>query len=230
MHSEKAQEIRQSPKYVGETDITAEESYLLTGGMSRLGRGSWIVSLGYLGWSLFSPTVVPVFQFLKSAIAFFTTPHIWLQPIKIWPQLPALPGISLVLIACAIVLAMISVAGVCIIRPILKFALLKRRHEEVADHIGLAGRATFELGDEGVVLWNRSRAGERRLRFSWSAFDSATDVGDFIRLSYRGKPLVHIALRAFGAEGENVRAFIKSAVNHTTAPAASTGVKLRLVR
>ena len=207
-----------SLKYTGETDITPAESYFLTGGATRLSRGAWIISISYLGWSLFAPTIVPVFRFLKSAIAFFSTPEIWLSPMKIWPGVPALPGVSLVLLAFAIILAMISIAGVCIIRPILKFALMKRRYEAVAGHIGLAGRAIYEISEDGILVWNQSGAGERLLRFGWNAFDEATLVKGFVRLSYRGKPLAHIALRAFGGEAATAHAFIENAIGRS-APA-----------
>jgi len=213
-----------SQKYTGETDITPAESYLLTGGPTRLSRGAWIVSISYLGWSLFAPTIAPVFSFLKSAIAFFSTPALWLSPLKIWPGVPALPSVSLVLLACAVVLAMISIAGVCIIRPILKFALMKRRYEAIAGHIGLAGRATYEISEDGVLVWNQSGAGERLLRFGWGAFDEATNVKGFIRLSYHGKPLAHIALRAFGGEAAKAHAFILNAIGRS-APAAHSAAR-----
>lgn len=216
-----------APRFVGETEITPEESYQLTGGLSRFGRGAWIASIAVVGWSLFAKAATPVYSFGVTAIAFFASPHLWLEPTQIWPDVPPVPLISLILLGCAVILAMVSVAGVCFLRPILKFLMLKRRHVEIATHVGLAGRSTYEISEDGVSIRNETGAGERRFRFNWSAFDSAATVGGFMRLSYRRKPLAHIALRAFKGEEERVRSLVDACIKQ--APAKKVR-KLSLVR
>lgn len=203
---------------------------MLTGGLSRFGRAAWIVSIAVVFCSLFGKAIGPIYSFITTAIGFFASPQLWLQPMKIWPEIPALPLIALVLLGCAVILAMISVAGVCFFRPIGKFLMMKRRHAEIASHVGLAGRSTYEISEQGVRVCNETGAGERRLHLRWDAFDAVSTVSGFLRLSYKAKPLAHIALRAFGGEEEAVRTFVVSQVNRPAATQSPLARKLSLIR
>jgi hypothetical protein len=158
--------------------------------------------------------VIPaVAAFLKTAAAFLMQPGLWLNPLKIWAEAPPIPAIALVLLAFAIVLAMISIAGACIVRPIVNIALLQNRHEKIANVVGLAGKANYVISDDGFYVRNCSSVGERILRFDWAAIDHTDEHAGTIRMSYKGKTVAQIPLRAFAGKENDVRGFIKSAIS-----------------
>ncbi len=196
--------------FEGETDILGSESFRFSGGMSLFRRCVWILSISFVGWSLLRPIVPAVVTFLKTAAAFLTTPDLWLAPMKVWPDVPALPAIALVLFALAIVLAMISIVGVCIVRPIVTIALVQKRHEKLADIVGIAGKSYYIISDDDFYIRNCSSAGERTMRFNWAAIDQAVEHSGVVRLSFRNKTVAQVPLRAFGDQQNAVRQFLNS--------------------
>ncbi|MEZ5921073.1 MAG: hypothetical protein R3C60_06930 [Parvularculaceae bacterium] len=195
-------------KILGETIITPEESYVYTGGASRIRLYMRIASVAVLGIAFVYVAGPVLVFFLPTAAAFFLEPRLWLGAVQPFPGAPALPAIFLVIIGLAISLLIAAAVIAMVIAPIGNMLTVRARRLAAARAVGLAGKATFELDDKAITVCNVTGLGERTIRFNWSAFDKADIKSNTIRLIRDDRVLVHLPLRSFSDGGVTAQKLI----------------------